>query len=104
MNILIIILIIISFALSVLAVLSYYGNAKIKSFNKLLMDPLKYKSIISIIIISGFSLFIVNVFFKEPIFDDPHKKIRYGEKRNLPAMVKEGYQNLIDKNYTDIDI
>jgi RsiW-degrading membrane proteinase PrsW (M82 family) len=42
------------------------------------------------------------MFFKEPDFSEPYKKISYGERRNLPVMVTEGYKELSEDNLSNI--
>ncbi len=100
------ILLAIIFPVATLAYLVEYIKLKYrKSANKSdFFNPFRYKSIIVVLFLTLISVFIVNISFTEPVFKDSEKKIEYGKKRNLPSMVKSGYEELLTNDFKNIDL
>ncbi len=99
-------LIAIIFPVAIFAYLPGYLKSKyIKKRDKSsFLNPFRHKSIIIVLILITTSFFVVNIFLTEPQFEDPYQKIKYGTKRNLPSMVKSGYEDLLNKDFKNIDL
>lgn len=83
-----------------IAVLSEYYNWKQSKNNdkRSLFNPLRYKSLLAIVIVFISSFFIVNYFFKPSDIINSSDLIEYGKRTNTPFYTKQAYYNLIKKD------
>lgn len=75
----------------------------IKNRNSKFISLVRYKIIFGVLLITGSGLLMVNLWFSEPVFDTPEKKIEYAKKRNLPNLLADGYRELIEKDSLNLD-
>lgn len=89
----------------------FLGGYFLISFFKFSYDPSgnkkwgirNFRSIISIVVLVLFALFIVNTFFPELSFNTPEEKIAYGEEKHISQLIVKGYDELRNKSPENID-
>jgi len=101
----ILLLLLVVFPISILAFLSEYIKARYKnSIDKQnFFNPLRYRSVSGIVLLFIISFVTVNFIFPEKKFDTPQQRIKYGIKREIPSVVKDGYSDLLKNDSLNID-